>query len=332
MTGYDAVSRPAQGSLPSKRPQLKDTEPSLFAKEALDVLALKPGGTPVEIKEAYRDMVKVWHPDRFGSDGRLRLKAEDKLKQINDAYRVLQSEAGTREAEAGKVSSVHFSSVSIPETRRARGNSNALRVRWILCCLAIVMLFWVGYKVVKHQQMRQESSSPASAQQVADPNPQTPPNISAAQTLAGAGTGRNAESQNSGGSSHSSHPSPEGFKVGVRSLSYAETSQLESACSRLKELQEQPAYQTCVKAQVDMITNAPGRPDLSVLSGTERESMERACAEAGRLHGANGYNRCLTVHRAELAAEPVRPDLSTLSDADRHSVELACVNAKNGEG
>jgi curved DNA-binding protein CbpA len=34
----------------------------------------------------------VWHPDRFGSDVRLRQKAEDKLKQVNEAYRVLQAE------------------------------------------------------------------------------------------------------------------------------------------------------------------------------------------------------------------------------------------------
>jgi curved DNA-binding protein CbpA len=61
-------------------------------KEALDVLALRPGATSVEIKEAYRDLVKVWHPDRFGSDARLREKAEDKLKEINKAYRVLQSD------------------------------------------------------------------------------------------------------------------------------------------------------------------------------------------------------------------------------------------------
>ena len=92
----------------------------MLAKEALDVLALKAGATPVEIKEAYRDMVKVWHPDRFGSDGRLRQKAEDKLKQINDAYRVLQLEAGTGEAEGGKGSSVHSSSVPIDQNRGVR--------------------------------------------------------------------------------------------------------------------------------------------------------------------------------------------------------------------
>jgi hypothetical protein len=44
-----------------------------------------------EVKEAYRSLVKVWHPDRFGDDAKLRLKAEEKLKQINLAYEAIMS-------------------------------------------------------------------------------------------------------------------------------------------------------------------------------------------------------------------------------------------------
>jgi len=38
--------------------------------------------------------VKVWHPDRFGNDPRLRQKPELQLKLINEAYRVLLSNPG----------------------------------------------------------------------------------------------------------------------------------------------------------------------------------------------------------------------------------------------
>jgi len=48
---------------------------------------------------------------------------------------------------------------------------------------------------------------------------------------------------------------------------------------------------TCLKAQLDSITNASGPPDLSALDGAERDSMESACAGAKRLHGSEGYNR-----------------------------------------
>jgi len=57
------------------------------------LLGLKPDASPEEMKQAYRDMVKVWHPDRFGHDARLRLKAQNKLKEINGAYELLKARA-----------------------------------------------------------------------------------------------------------------------------------------------------------------------------------------------------------------------------------------------
>jgi len=47
--------------------------------------------TPEQLKQAYRDLVRIWHPDRFAHDRRLQLKAESKLKEINEAYEQLQS-------------------------------------------------------------------------------------------------------------------------------------------------------------------------------------------------------------------------------------------------
>jgi hypothetical protein len=56
----------------------------------LKVLALGPEATKKQIDLAYRDLVKVWHPDRFESDPALRLKAEEKLRELNDAYDALR--------------------------------------------------------------------------------------------------------------------------------------------------------------------------------------------------------------------------------------------------
>ena len=57
------------------------------------VLGLKPGASPEEVRQAYRDMVKVWHPDRFAHDERLRGMAQEKLKEINGAYESLKAQA-----------------------------------------------------------------------------------------------------------------------------------------------------------------------------------------------------------------------------------------------
>ena len=73
----------------------------MLVREALEVLGLAADATPAEIKAAHRDLVKVWHPDRFGSDARLRAKAEEKLKQINQAYMVLRSDSGEAAGSGG---------------------------------------------------------------------------------------------------------------------------------------------------------------------------------------------------------------------------------------
>ena len=57
---------------------------------ALKILGLAPGASAETIREAYRDLAKVWHPDRFPNDERLRAKANERLKEINEAYAALQ--------------------------------------------------------------------------------------------------------------------------------------------------------------------------------------------------------------------------------------------------
>ncbi len=54
--------------------------------ECFSALDLKPNASEREVRQAYLDLVKVWHPDRFESDPELRLKAQEKLKVINAAY------------------------------------------------------------------------------------------------------------------------------------------------------------------------------------------------------------------------------------------------------
>src|ERR1700722_16663013 len=128
----------------------------LQIKEALDVLALKPGASSIEIKEAYRDLVKVWHPDRFGSDPRLRQKAEDRLRDLNEAYRLLQAGSAGEGADATQQAartgdeggftnrySTRYSTVASmsggARTRRAGG------VGWIFGCVGGVLGCWAGY-------------------------------------------------------------------------------------------------------------------------------------------------------------------------------------------
>ncbi len=56
-----------------------------------ELLGVRPGVSVAELKAAYKDMAKVWHPDRFAHDPRLQQKAQEKLKEINEAYEQLVS-------------------------------------------------------------------------------------------------------------------------------------------------------------------------------------------------------------------------------------------------
>jgi tetratricopeptide (TPR) repeat protein len=58
---------------------------------AYEILGLKPGASPEQVKRAYRKLVKIWHPDRF-FDQKQKQEAEEKIKQINVAYNKLKSE------------------------------------------------------------------------------------------------------------------------------------------------------------------------------------------------------------------------------------------------
>lgn len=57
----------------------------------IEMLGLKPGASQEEVNQAYRDLVNVWHPDRFVGNPRLQKKAEEKVKEINAAYEYIKS-------------------------------------------------------------------------------------------------------------------------------------------------------------------------------------------------------------------------------------------------
>jgi len=70
--------------------------------DALRIFNLQAGCSAEDVRQAYLDLVKVWHPDRFQSDGRLTARAERELQDINEAYAILQaSTRSTTSTHAG---------------------------------------------------------------------------------------------------------------------------------------------------------------------------------------------------------------------------------------
>ena len=58
-------------------------------RRAYAVLGLKPG-TPVgQVRRRYKALVKRWHPDRYATDPAGQAEAENRMREINVAYRRL---------------------------------------------------------------------------------------------------------------------------------------------------------------------------------------------------------------------------------------------------
>ena len=59
-----------------------------------EVLGLSRGATDEEIKNAYRELVKKYHPDKY-IDNPLADLAEEKMREVNDAYEMLMKPTTT---------------------------------------------------------------------------------------------------------------------------------------------------------------------------------------------------------------------------------------------
>lgn len=67
-----------------------------------EVLGIKEGASQEEIKKAYRELVKKYHPDQY-QDNPLSKLAEEKLREVNEAYEYLTKNANaSRDYTAGR--------------------------------------------------------------------------------------------------------------------------------------------------------------------------------------------------------------------------------------
>ena len=56
---------------------------------AYAILELQLGASIAEVKQAYRAVVKKWHPDLFINQPHLQQQAQEKLQIVNEAYTIL---------------------------------------------------------------------------------------------------------------------------------------------------------------------------------------------------------------------------------------------------
>jgi len=136
-----------------------------------ELLGVKPGVSPAELKAAHRDMAKVWHPDRFGHDPRLQQKAQEKLKEINEAFDILISGKVPRPAaepryehqwETGN-SARKPTNPTAPAVRRSEHRSSFRWQRAVLPVLLFAVVFGFTFRSLLNRSSKAvESDVPGS--------------------------------------------------------------------------------------------------------------------------------------------------------------------------
>ena len=83
------------------------------------ILEIPESATPEEIKQAYRLLLQVWHPDRFHHSPDLLAKAEKKTRDINAAFATLSNPALKQRYDEGRPTS---RARQEPRTRKPSGD------------------------------------------------------------------------------------------------------------------------------------------------------------------------------------------------------------------
>jgi hypothetical protein len=157
-------------------------KPKQASVQDYNTLGLTPDSSPAQVKKAYRDLVKLWHPDRFQQRSPSeRLKAEERLKDITSSYRRISrglkvQEPPKQEPEspttgAAKPESSPRSSPQSPAPKRT-GTASPSYVKYgsfaALILLLLLAYFLAFYPLPGWLSRQVETTSPP-------PEPKPPP-------------------------------------------------------------------------------------------------------------------------------------------------------------
>ena len=89
-----------------------------MAKDPYSVLGVNRNATDDEIKKAYRELARKYHPDNYAGNPLADL-VEEKMKEVNEAYDAIQKERAAGGNTSSKYSSYTYSGItSFAEVRR----------------------------------------------------------------------------------------------------------------------------------------------------------------------------------------------------------------------
>jgi hypothetical protein len=148
------------------------------------ILGIQPGASWKQLRQAYKKMVNVWHPDRFQQDARQKKLAEEKTKEITQSYQELAGyykkfgalplpveQVATPVADkhtAGTASTPaenHASETAPPEAAYAEpvpGASSPRASKWRTRAVALLALFGSAYLIAQVASWQPADNAPPS--------------------------------------------------------------------------------------------------------------------------------------------------------------------------
>jgi TPR repeat protein len=152
----------------------------MTSEQAREILGVSITDSGEAIRNAYRDMAKVWHPDRFSCESEsLKARAQTQMAAINDAYKVLTNSprdggaapgdnyARTARANPKSDQGEHAWKPNPP--RKSENASDARSDKWpktvigysIIATVAMVCIVPFALLIFNHNSSSASSSSPA---------------------------------------------------------------------------------------------------------------------------------------------------------------------------
>lgn len=87
-----------------------------------EILGVKEGSSQEEIKKAYRELAKKYHPDQYGANP-LKDLAEDKMREINEAYDYLMKNSPDNSYSSNNQRNTNYNSQNSSDLYRSIENA-----------------------------------------------------------------------------------------------------------------------------------------------------------------------------------------------------------------
>ena len=126
-----------------------------------EILELEPGASLEEIEQSFKELIRIWHPDRFRKDPNLYARAEEKTKDLNEARDRLTeflSDPGVYEFRSHSSGSTASSNTAESEAQEGQATSSSHHSVIVVLDLGQLLNALQSLVQTTHSRIRQKAT------------------------------------------------------------------------------------------------------------------------------------------------------------------------------